>query len=354
MTGYEYGNTRLRAMRSRFLTFDDFGAMIASGSIDRLLGMLADTPYGPEVEAALVRTRSLQRLDEAVRLHLAHTLRKMASFYGDEPRERVDLLLHRWDLHNLRALMGITPLLRGPGDVSRLLVPAGRLDESALSELAAQPDVATRIDLMIAWEIPSAEAALTLLRARSEFETTGDSTALESTLARVFAETMNDILGEDDGAATILRVEIDAHNLETALRRRAARLEGETSWEEGSERWVPAGLIPEDVWPQVVEADNREGVAELLTGRRLVEGWNAAVREWVSHGRATQLVDALRRALTAAAVSRFVTGDVLGFDIPLAFTFAKEAETRNLHLIGRGIVHGIPGSELEAWLEVAA
>jgi len=57
MTGYEYGNTRLRAMRARLLTRADFAGMVATGSLDRMLAMLADTAYGPDVEAALVPSR---------------------------------------------------------------------------------------------------------------------------------------------------------------------------------------------------------------------------------------------------------------------------------------------------------
>lgn len=355
MTGYEYGNTRLRAMRSRLLTSTDFSEMILAGSLDRMLAMLADTPYGPDVEGALVRARGLSRLDETIRSHLARTLRRMASFYGDEARERVDLLLHRWDLRNLRALLRLPEAPMVSGDVSRLLVPAGRLDEADLAELAAQPDVGSLIDLMVAWGIPSAETAIALIRARVRYRAEGDPTVLESALDRVFAEEMDQVLGgEDTGPASILRAEIDARNFETALRLRAARVDGEPGWTEIGEAYVPGGLLRVDIWSEVAQTDSAEASAEMVMRRPLLSGWESAIRAWVSHGELTRLAEELQRATTSAAISRFVTGDVLDFDVPLAFTFAKEAEARNLHLIGRGIVHGIPGTELEARLEVAA
>jgi V/A-type H+-transporting ATPase subunit C len=355
MTGYEYGNTRLRAMRTRLLGSVDLDMMITAGSLDRMLAILADTPYGPDIEASLVRTRGLRRLDEAVRSNLARTLRQMASFYGEDAYDKVELLLHRWDLHNLRTLVRLPQALLEPGDVSGLLVAAGRLTDAELSELAAQPDIRSRIDLMVAWHIPSSATGPSLARARAQFELDGDTSVLEEALDNAFAEAMEEVLGEQRSApASILRAEFDARNLGTALRRRASRQDEEPGWAEVSQRYVGGGAIPIEVWEEVAATDQAEAIADLLAGRRLLPGWRSVLREWVSHGELTTLADRLRRATATAARARFSAGDPLGFDIPVAFTYSKEAEVRNLRLIGRGIVHGIPIADIEAHLEVAA
>ncbi len=355
MIGYEYGNTRLRAMRTRLLALSDLSEMIAAGSLDRMLALLADTSYGPDLEASLVRTRGMSRLDEAIRSNLSRTLRQMSSFYGDDAREKIDLLLHRWDLRNLRALVRLPQVPLQWADVSSLLVPAGRLGETELGELAVQPDVRSRIDLMVAWDIPSPETALDLVRARGLFEATGDTTVLESALDAAFAAEMDEVLGEErTGAAAVLRSEVDARNLGSSLRLRAARIDHESGWSERSGEYLGGGMVPVHVWEQVADTDPPEVVAELLVRQRLLPGWDAAIQDWVTHGELTTLADQLQRKTTTAAVARLVGGDVLGFDVPLAFTFAKEAEARNLRLIGRGIVHGIPIHEIETRLEVAA
>lgn len=355
MTGYEYGNTRLRAMRTRLLTSTDLREMISARSLDRMLAMLADTDYGPDVEASLVRTRGLRRLDDAVRSNLARTLKQMASFYGDDARDKIDLLLHRWDLHNLRALIRLPQAPLEPGDVAGLLVPAGRLTDTELAELAAQPDVRSRIDLMVAWGIPSSATVIALVRARTHYDLHGDISVFELALDNAFAAELEEVLGDQStGAASILRSEHDARNLGTALRLRAARVDREPGWSETFGGYVDGGLVPTKVWEQIADTDQAEAVADHLTRRRLLPGWETAMREWVSHGELTTLADQLQRTITSTAIGRFVTGDVLDFDIPLAFTFAKEAEVRNLHLVGRGIVHGIPIADVEARLEVAA
>jgi V/A-type H+-transporting ATPase subunit C len=355
MTGYEYGNTRLRAMRARLLTRADFAGMVATGSLDRMLAMLADTAYGPDVEAALVRFKGLHRLDEAIRSNLARALRQMASFYDERPRDRVDLLLDRWDLHNLRALLRLPRAPSTPGDISGLLVPAGRLTDIELSELAALPDIRARLDLMVAWDLPSPATTTALARAGVEYELHGDTTVLESALDQAYAARMDEILGDESTrAAAILRAERDARNLGASLRARAARLDREPGWSEDFDGYVDGGLVPIAVLEEVAATDLAETVAGLLTRTRLLPGWDEAILDWVAHHGLTSLADQLQRATTAAAIRGFVTGDVLGFDIPVAFTFAKEAEARNLRLIGRGIVHGWPATEIEARLEVAA
>ena len=59
MAGLDYGNARLRAMRSRLLSSADYARLMTTESVDGLVATLADTAYGPDLEAAL--TRSLRR-----------------------------------------------------------------------------------------------------------------------------------------------------------------------------------------------------------------------------------------------------------------------------------------------------
>jgi vacuolar-type H+-ATPase subunit C/Vma6 len=355
VTGYEYGNTRVRAMRSRLLDQGDYAEMLAADSLDRALAILAETEYRPDVESALVRAKGLRRLDESTRSNLARTLRTVASFYAEEPRRHVDLLLHRWDWRNLRALLRLPDTTRISPNVTGLLVPAGRLDDTALTELATQSDVRSLIDLLVAWGIPSPETAIALTRARARYEAEGDPTILELALDRAFAGELSQVLGEEDtGPASILRSEVDVRNLETALRLRSARLDREPGWSDVDVEYVAGGIVSTETWEHVASIDSPEAIAELLTSKRLPTGWDAVIRAWAAHDDLVRLREDMQKATTTAAVSRFVTGDALGFDVPLAFTFAKEAEVRNIRLIGRGIVHGIPIDEVEAHLEVAA
>jgi vacuolar-type H+-ATPase subunit C/Vma6 len=68
MSGYDYGNARLRAMKSRLLSGRDLEALAEIGSLDGLIAALAKTVYRETVEIALVRASGLACVNEALRL----------------------------------------------------------------------------------------------------------------------------------------------------------------------------------------------------------------------------------------------------------------------------------------------
>jgi vacuolar-type H+-ATPase subunit C/Vma6 len=316
-----------------------------------MLASLADTPYRDDVETAMTRSQGLSRLDETLRRHLGRTMRRMLSFYEGRPGDLVELVTDRWDLHNLRVLLRLP---EGPGRrdlIDPLLIPGGRLDEAALRELAALPDAASRLDLLVTWEVPSPEAVHALLRASRE----PTPPSLEVALDQVYATHVDETLGEDrTGAAAVLRAAADTTNLLTALRIREAAVVGEPVPEPDRVGYLPGGLVDPSRWPEIAAlVDPEEVVAEI--GRLpTLPGWDAAVAEWGEHQDLTLLADRLRRATTRAAALLLTRGDPLGLDVPVGYAHAKEAEVRNLRLIGRGIVHQLPADQVAAMLEEAA
>jgi V/A-type H+-transporting ATPase subunit C len=348
VTGYEYGNTRLRAMRARLLRSRELGDLLRTGSIDRLLGALAETDLRPEVEAAIARVSGPRRLDEALRRHLARILSAVASFYDGAPAERVDLLLDRWIRMDLRAIVRLPDGAAG-GDPADLLVPAGRLDDAALAEITAHPDLRSRMDQVIAWNLPWQAGARVIASALADYERSGDRTVVEHAVDEAFAGRIDSVLG-DGRSATVLRAEIDSTNLLTALRVRAARASGEPVPD--TPLYVSGGNREAQRWEDVAVEDDVERAA-VAARVPFLAGWDEELAAWVSHQDLTVLADGLRRRITAAAVSGFVSGDPLGFDIPVAYVFAKEAEIRDIRLVGRALVHGL-GPEVLDHLETAA
>lgn len=333
MIGMEYGNTRLRAMRSRMLGSVDYRLLTTVGTIDGLLAALSDSDYAVDVESALTRYGGLRRLDEVIRRHLQRQLGAMGSFYEEPAIHRVGLLLERWDLRNLRLLLRGRARLEGAEDILRLVVPVGRVSAAELTELAMQPSLRTTVDLMAAWRIPSRPMARRLLDAWPEYEATGDIVVLERALNRAFAERLEDLLGDDVGdAATVLRSEIDEINLLTALRLRAARDGGEVGPAAAAsvDPYLPAGRIRPADLVAVATATGPSQVVARLESTPMPSGWVDVLRAWVDHGELGVLADDLHAASTALAVGLFYRGDPLGFDIPVAFARAAEHEARNL------------------------
>jgi V/A-type H+/Na+-transporting ATPase subunit C len=348
MTGFEYGNTRLRAMRSRLLRPHDYLDLMRAGDLDHLLGALGSTDFRPEVEAALARVRGARRLDEAVRAHLARLVRTASSFYEGAIRRRIDLVTRRWDLHNLRTLLRAQASPWPDADVTGLLVPAGALGEVELRALAEAPGLKAMIDQMVIWDLPGPDTARALLRAWTHYEPGGDLAALERALEVAFATQLQTDLGDvEDEAAELVRAEMDVRNLDIALRARRGLQQGEP-FPEGEPGFLPGGSVGPGVWRSVASRlGPDEEVARRLEAITLPPGWPAPLAAWEGHGQDDRLVRELGDAAMLRAMAGFERGDPLGMAVPVAFITSAAAEARNVRLVGRALIHGTPLDDLE-------
>ena len=112
---FGYGNTRLHARRSTLLRAADYERLLGR-DVDGLLGALVDdlTPRTPRRPARMTDSR---RLHDTIRSHLSRSLEEMRSFYSGRARELVDVLLARFDVHNVD---------RGPARPRRRAPPGRR------------------------------------------------------------------------------------------------------------------------------------------------------------------------------------------------------------------------------------
>ena len=157
-------------------------------------------------------------------MHFSRSLEEMRSFYAERARRLVDLLLSRFDIHNvvtvLRAQAGTK---RPAGDALNALVPVGWLVEPVAGETLRQNELAGAVDLL-ARRMPDREQADALRRASAEYERTEDLAALERTVVTDHAlRTTAALAAAGPDARTLLAVvrrEIDEHNLLVALRLR--------------------------------------------------------------------------------------------------------------------------------------
>lgn len=354
MNGYDYGNTRLRAQKSRFLDQDDYLAFTAVADVDHLLGALSDTRYRPDIEAALPRYRGLLRLDNALRSHLVRTLQAMRGFYQDEAQQRVDLLLEGWDLRNLRTIFRAQAGAVPAAEVMPLLIPAAGLTDVELAELARQPSLRSVIDLMMAWSIPSRSTARMVLAAWPRYEAGGGVEVLEHAVNRAYASHIDEVLSDSSDSLTgFLRAQIDQINLLVALRIREGRLAGEAVSSEASEdRYLDGGRLSFEILDAVAATDDRERISQRLAVAPMPAEFRVPVAGWATHGSLVELAGEIEAASTRAAAGLFSTGDPLDIDVVIAFSSALENEVRNLRIIGRGLVHGVPSPLVESQLVV--
>jgi len=346
---FVYGNTRLRARKADLLGAADYEALLG-GDLEAVQAVLGQTAYRRELEAAQAVHSGTLALHDALRRHFARVLAELRSFYQERSRELVDLLLARYDLHNLLAL------LRGqvraqPVERTRLAVIAfGHLGGPAGEEIALQREPAAAVELLVGWRLPDPATARALARAWPEFERTQDLAALEHALAAAHALSIEQSLLEAGPEADPLRElvarERDAANALALLRLREALQLGELT---ESPALVDVLLAGGNIRPETFEAalrePRREDATATLAAAARRGDWRIPLEHY-GNGSGDLLV--LHRALELArvrwALALFLRGDPLGLDVPIAYTVAKETEVRNLRLIGEN-ADGASGRE---------
>lgn len=333
---FVYGNTRLRARKAELLTRATYDALLER-NLDGVQELLAETAYRPELEAALARAAGKRALDKAVGDHLARRLGELRSFYRDRARELVDVLLARFDLHNLLTLLR-GQLRAQPAElVLASVVPLGSLGGAAAEEIARRDEVAAAVELLTAWRLPDPDTAAALANAWPQFERTHDLAQLEHELVTAHAERIARNLG---GAPAVLREliarEHDATNVLAVLRLRAAlQLDELTALPPPPEagRFLPAGRIGVDTLDASLHRPARADAVATLAGAARRPDWRGPLERYASTGDLPLLQRELEAARVRWALRLFLSGDPLGIDIPVAYTVAQENEARNLRLV---------------------
>jgi V/A-type H+/Na+-transporting ATPase subunit C len=337
---FVYGNTRLRARKAGLLGPDDYETLLGR-DLAGIVEALTATAYRPEIEAMLAGSDDLGRLHEALRRNLGRTLDELRSFYQGPARALVELLLARYDLHNLLALLRGRLREHRPEEVVATVIPVGALGGAAAQEIARQQDPAAAVDLLVTWRLPDPETARTLARAWPEYERTQDLAVLELALATQHARLVERELADTGEEAGPLREliarERDAANALVVLRLRLA-----LDREELAElpppptpgRFLVGGRIAEPALETALRQPTRADAAAVLAAAARREDWRAPLERVAARGDLLRLQRELEIARVRWAVGLFLRGDPLELDVPVAYTVAKENEVRNLRLLG--------------------
>lgn len=343
---FAYGNARLRARRASLLDRSDYEGLLDK-DVEGLLGTLSSTPYGPEVEAALVRHHGARRLHEAVRQHLARSLEEMRSFYGTRARELVDLLLSRWDLSNAITLLRAEATAPHTGEALAHIFPMGSLSDALAREISRQNELAAAVQLLVRWRLPDPETARSLRDAWPDYERTEDFFALEHAVtagwARRTIEALDALEQDGEPLRRFFEREMNERNLLVALRLREALARGETDRLpilEGHGVYLPGGSIKLSRIDAAIRFPDDERVAVALAEAG-PEAWREPLERWARGESLQGLQHDLEACRIRDAIALFFRGDPLGVDIPVAYAVAKETEARNLRLIGEGAARGL-------------
>ena len=355
MSGFDYGNARLRAMKARLISMKDLEALTESETLSGLIVALTRTAYRKAIEAALSQASGKECIDLALHKDLVETMDKIIDFYQDESREIVAIRLQRYDVHNLKAILRGLSRNAAPDQILLTLMPVGKLRINFLKELASVPEPRGAIDLLASTNSPFAQP---FLRLRSEHPG-ADTSLMEIWLDQWNYEATQKFLesiSQSDGIlANAIKIEADLVNLLTILR--FAQMPAERKFLRGwlgtenlNQLFIGPGHIPLDVFVNAGVEDSLDATVNWFTRTIYEPVIQDGMKVYAQSGRLSDLEKRLQRFLKKWLVSQ-IAKDPLGIGVLLGFLALKENEVSNIRRIAYGIGMDFNPAVIQADLE---
>lgn len=356
MPDFDYGNARLRAMKSRLLPKNDLEALAGVGSLKGLIAALTKTPYRKPVEAALSRSSGMNCIANALTDDLTNTLGSMGNFYKDEAYEMVMIVLRRYDLHNLKTILRGLSQHIAPADILATLLPVGELKKDLLAELARAPDPRAAIDLLATMNSIFAQPLLNLRAVQPGADIPHMELVLEQwsfSQAKNFLENghrRNRVL------SSALDLDADLANILSMLRFAQTPNERKLLHE-----WLGAddlrhlllgpGSLSLDVLAQAGTQDTLDAAIESFAGTAYIDVLRSGLDAYAGSNRLSDLERQLR-IFRLNWMSEKIVSDPLGIGVVLGYSALKVSEIGNLRWIAHGINLGLNAQAISSSLEV--
>lgn len=359
MSDYDYGNARLRAMKSRLLTRRELEALAGIESVPGLVSALAKTAYQPSIELALTRVVGVEVVYLALRYDLLQNIGKVRSFFQHEAGERVAWLLRSYDIHNLKAVFRGLAKHAPTAEILTTLLPIGELSDRLLAEFARASNPRAVIDMLATLRLAYAKPLIAL---RAE-QPGADTIEMELALDRWFYQEIGLFLEEDksqEGEALCEAVALDADivNLLTVLRfahtpaeRKVLRAQ---AYGDGiSHLLVGPGKLSFQLLERVANQDTVGEAIKLLEASPYSVPLQAGLSAFEKSGRLSEVERQLKHH-RLVHMAQMIRADPLGSGVLLGYLELKVNEISNLRWITQGVYNGLKPEAILNELELVS
>lgn len=355
MTDFHYGNTRLRAMKSRLLSRAALVELTAAAAypesrspeqsrresqrVNRFLNALTETPYRTAVEAALVQYQGLACLQVALQRDLVQTGQKIRSFFSGKAALLVAASLQRYDIHNMKTILRGLAHNLSAGEILANVLPLGEFHIRELETLAAAGDMQAAIDLLVTWRTPLAQSLLAKPLSPAGLP------VLDRALEQWYFDFVMDMAAAKDTALhRRLLLETDVTNILTALRLvGVAELNSLLQQHFGSDDVTELFLGPGQISLALLAETAGQPSVSAAVATLANTAIGTILQEAMPRFQATRRLSVFEHALYHFQLQdarRLFIRDPLGIGLLLGYLALKTTEIINLRLIGHGLALG--------------
>jgi V/A-type H+-transporting ATPase subunit C len=351
MLGYEYGNTRLRAMKSQLIPKEMLESLASTETIESYITALTKTPYSRAIESAITRVSGLAIITEAIHQDLNETVGKIQTFYEGTAASCVEQLLRDYDLQNLKAVLRGLSQQIAPDEIMAAILPVGVIPESIWKLLIRCEGSREAIDLLATLGQPFAQPLLEL-RAENPGASIAD---MELALEHSYFIQVKDFTLTSGGVPVALvaslNLEADLENISTAIRFAYAPAERARLNHHGLRRYfVGPGEISFQTLESAGEQDSLQAAIQILSNTPYAKILWSGLKSFEDSGRLSDIELYLRRyRLHWSRVQ--MSKDPLGIGVPIGYLALKTNEVGNLRWIAHGLRQGIDKQIIQAGME---
>ena len=336
---YGYGNARTRGMKSHLLGGAFFEELMGVTDLGKMIHLLSETGYGPDIDAQLIRGASTATIDDALKDNMVRTFDKIMGFINDEARLLSKTLLGRWDLFNIKTIIRGKHMKLSSETIIDSLMPVGEMTQVELKELAGLEDVLAVTDTLWTWGVAY---SIPLRESVQEYLQEDDLSVLELALDRYYtqwaAQRLKSRRVNYKLARLILGLQVDSTNLVTAFR----LLKADTSDMDVKRFYLPGGVhVSEELFLALTSLSDVDEVIDALKGTPYSSQLEKVLVAYLDSNSIAVLERALEDYVMRKALGSGF-GDPLGFGVMVSYLYAKQNEVTNLRIIIKGNAVGMP------------
>lgn len=358
MADFDYGNARVRVMKSRLLSRRELEGLLEAGSLRAMIAELAKTAYRKAIEAALARVSGMEVITQSLHNDLIGTIGKLSTFYTGDAGQFVAIVMRQYDINNLKTILRGLSKNAPSHEIQATILPVGEVQKKDLVDLARAPGPRGAIDLMATLGLPYAQPLMRLRAERPGADIIEMELALDQWHYEEAWKFMQDNPGDMELLAAALSRDADLANLLTVLRfahfpNEHDLLRERFGSDDLSRLFLKGGKIPFALLVKAGNQDTVESAVRSLEGTAYERALQSGLEAYAHSGRLSEFEKQLRHS-RLEWMSRLISKDPLGIGVLLGYLALKVAEVNNIRWIAQGINLGLKPSAIRAELELAA
>jgi V/A-type H+/Na+-transporting ATPase subunit C len=342
-----YLNARIRAWKSELLDKNTLYGLIDASDIKALITSLKETVYARDLEIASARyERETDVLEGGLRANPAQTFKRLWDYAPKQGKTMLRGVFSIWEAYNLKAILRARDKGISPDESISILIPIGDMDETALNELNRTHDIHGISTLLSTWGSPYARPIRDVLeryikeRQLITVELALDRFAHDYSISLTSGHDMNRRI-----INYFVKERINSINIATLL-----KLCGEALSQANAYNYFleGGGIIDKGNFLKLAGSKSKRELMEKLADLVKDSHWEKTIR--TADPDETFFIEEQLEELMTREMCRLSVTEPLSIALSVCFIYKKIREIKNLRLIARAKVFGIPAMEIKRFI----